>query len=236
MRFSDVGYIIKMKKHGENSLILTVLSRDHGKVTGYVKNALSKKKNAIFQLGNKVQIDAYARVEENMLSFKVELDTPYAANFITDNNKLNVLSSFCTLSERCLPEMDNLEKLYKRVENFFNFIDEDNWITHYSYFEFYLLEYLGIGLDLSECSATGTTHDLAYVSPKSGKAVCAKAGEPYKDRLFKYPHYILQESYNPPLEDVRDVLKMTAFFLNKNFFATHSLKFPVCRANLAQII
>lgn len=43
MQFADDGYIINMRKHGESSLILSVLTRGHGKVTGFVKNCLSKK-------------------------------------------------------------------------------------------------------------------------------------------------------------------------------------------------
>ena len=107
---------------------------------------------------------------------------------------------------------------------------------YYLYFEYFLLDYLGIGLDLSECSATGTTENLEYVSPKSGKAVCATAGEPYKNRLYRFPHYIVEGKLNPKPEEVKNVLEMTGFFLYKNFFATHSLKFPACRANLAEIV
>ncbi len=71
MKFTDQGYIINLRRHGEKSLILTVLSKGHGKVTGYVKNCLSKKNLSTFQLGNLVNIDAYARVDENMLLFRV---------------------------------------------------------------------------------------------------------------------------------------------------------------------
>ena len=44
MQVKDEGYIIKYLKYGENSLILTVLSQAHGKMTGFVKSAISKKK------------------------------------------------------------------------------------------------------------------------------------------------------------------------------------------------
>ena len=127
-----------------------------------------------------------------------------------------------------------MERFYYYVDSFFNLINEDNWITHYAYFEFYLLEHLGIGLDLSECSATGVTENLTYVSPKSGKAVCAEAGEPYKDRLFRFPRFILEKNYAPAAAELTDLLKMTGFFLNKNFFAAHGLKFPINRANLLE--
>lgn len=236
MKFKDEGYIVNLRRHGEKSLILTVLTRSHGKVTGYAKNSLSKKNLSVYQLGNLISVEAYARVDDNMLSFKSELITPFAVSFWGESDKLRVLSSFCALSNACMPELEDLERFYYYVDSFFNLINEDNWLTHYCYFEFYLMDFLGIGLDLSECSATGTTENLAYVSPKTGRAVCAEAGEPYKERLYKYPHFILRQNYRPDASEVADLLKMTEFFLYKNFFAAHGLKFPECRVNLAEIV
>lgn len=232
MQFQDEGYIINQRRHGEKSLILTVLTRHHGKIVGYVKNALTKKNLATFQLGNQISLDAYARIEENMWSFRVELLNPTAVNFMADPAKLSTLSAFCSLCNDTMPEDENLERFYYYVDSFFNLINEDNWIAHYSYFEFYLLEYLGIGLDLSECSATGTTENLKYVSPKTGKAVCEQSGLPYRDRLFAFPQFIIDRNYQPTRQEIKDLLRMTEFFLYKNFFQTHSLKFPENRANL----
>ena len=132
----------------------------------------------------------------------------------------------------CLAEKDSIEDFFKKIENFFNLIHEDNWLVYYSYFEYFLLEYLGIGLDLSECAATGSRENLKYVSPKTGKAICAAAGEPYKDRLYAFPQYIVDKNYHPQQREVLELLKMTEFFLNKNFFQLHGLKFPENRANL----
>ena len=232
MQFQDEGYIIDQRKHGEKSLILTVLTRQHGKIIGYVKNCLNKKSLGIYQLGNLVSIDAYARIEENMWSFRVELCEPTSVNFISNFNKLSTLSAFCTLTKETLPQEDNLERFYYYIESFFSFINDENWLTHYAYFEFYLLEYLGIGLDLSECSATGTKENLRYISPKTGKAVCAQAGEPYKDRLSAYPEFIIKQNYTPTQKEIYELLRMTEFFLRKNFFQTHGLKFPENRASL----
>lgn len=236
MKFVDEGYIINCRKHGETSLILTVLCKEYGKVCGYVRSGLNKKTLAIFQPGNLVSVDAWSRVDDNMLSLKIELITPHAVNFLNDANKLRVLSCFCALSNQCLPELQPLDRFYYFAESFVNLIGEKNWLTHYSYFEYYLLEFLGVGLDLSECAATGTSENLAFVSPKTAKAVCLEAGLPYQNRLFKYPHFIIEQNYWPTASELADLLKMTGFFLNKNFFAIHNLKFPDCRANLAEIV
>ncbi|MDY4841393.1 MAG: DNA repair protein RecO [Alphaproteobacteria bacterium] len=232
MQFCDDGYIINMRKHGESSLILTVLTREHGKVIGYVKNCLHKRNLGIYQLGNRLQINAYSRVDENMLSIKAELLEPCAVNFISHAGKLAALSSLCELCNTAMPELSPLDRFFYYIESFFNLINEDNWIVHYCFFEFFLLDNLGIGLDLSECAATGTTENLAYVSPKSGRAVCEEAGCVYKEKLFSYPHFIVTGNYRPTSSEMADLLKMTEFFLTKNFFQTHGLKFPQNRARL----
>lgn len=236
MNFVDEGYVINCRKHGEKSLILTVLCKHYGKVCGYVKSGINKKNLATFQPGNLVKIDAWSRVDDNMLSLKVELITPYAVNFLDNADKLKALSCFCALSNACLPELQPLDRFYYWVESFVNLIDEDNWVTHYSLFEFYLLEFLGVGLDLSECAATGTRENLEFVSPKSARAVCWEAGMPYKDKMFRFPHFVVEKNYHPKPAEVADLLNMIEFFLKKNFFAIHNLKFPECRVNLAQIV
>lgn len=232
MQFIDEGYIVNCRKHSENSLIVTLLTKEHGKVCGYVRSGYTKKNLSVFQLGNHLKIEAWSRVDDNMLSLKVELISPYAVNFLSSCDKLQVLSSFCSLCNVCLPELQPVDCLYCFASSFIQLVDKENWLAHYCFFEFYLLKFLGIGLDLSKCVATGRTDNLAFISPKSAAAVSYEAGLPYQDKLFKFPQFVVAENYNPAKEEMVDLLQMTEFFLNKNFFAIHNLKFPISRVNL----
>jgi len=237
MNFSDEGYIIGLRRHGENSLIVTVLSAEHGKISGYARGAVGRKKLGIYQPGNAVSFNAVSRLEENMPGFYgVELVKAHAASVFGDEAKLAVLEAFCSLMSVCTVEKENLERLFSYIRGFMNALDCPNWLSKYSFVEFHLLEYLGIGLDLSCCAATGTTKNLAFVSPKSGKAVCYEAGLPYADKLFKFPDYIVAEKDAPNQADIADLLEMTGFFLKKNFFEVHGLKFPEKRGNLLNIL
>ena len=237
MQFSDKGYIIKVLKHGETSAIVTVLSSQYGKITGFVKGGLSKKKLGVYQLGNLISFNAYARLEENMPQFLgVELLKANAVNFFNCQKKLALLSSFCELMNISAVENESLDFLSSHINQFMDSKTFEQMLIAYSFFEFYLLKFLGVGLDLSECAATGTSQNLEFVSPKSSKAVCYEAGLPYKDKLFKFPHYVVDKNYNPRLSEVADLLKMTEFFLNKNFFENHGLKFPNNRGNLLNIL
>lgn len=237
MQFSGEGYIVKIRNHGEKSAIITVVSPDHGKIVGYANGARSSRNLGIYQLGNYISFNAYARVEENMLSFKgVELLRSHTADFVLNEEKIGALVSLCRLLDECVAENDDLGSFYKTIDDFFVHINDNNWLVYYSFFEYYLLNFLGIGLDISECAVTGTHQNLRYISPKTGRAVCAEIGMPYKDRLFAYPQYIADKNYSPHRKEVADVLTMTGSFLQKNFLSQHNLRLPENRDSLLGLI
>ncbi|MBP1531940.1 MAG: DNA repair protein RecO [Alphaproteobacteria bacterium] len=233
MQFSGEGYIIKVRNHGEKSAIVTLVCPYHGKIVGYVNGALNKRNLGIYQIGNYISFNSYARVAENMQSFKgVELLRSHTADFILNDEKIGALASLCSLVDECVAENDDLGSLYKVIDDFFEHINDTNWLVYYSFFEFYLLDFLGIGLDVNECAVTGRHNNLKYISPKSGRAVCEEIGEPYKDKLFAYPQYIVDKNYRPQGGEIANVLNMTGNFLQKNFLRLHNLKFPENRASL----
>jgi DNA repair protein RecO (recombination protein O) len=78
-----------------------------------------------------------------------------------------------------------------------------------------LLTSLGFGLDLTRCAATGDTADLAYVSPKSGRAVSRAAGHGYRDRLLPLPSFLISQA-KPEREDVLAGLRLTGYFLDRH--------------------
>ena len=237
MQFSGEGYIIKIRNHGEKSAIVTLVSPQKGKMVGYVNGARSSRNLGIYQLGNYISFNAYARVEENMLSLKgVELLRSHTADFVLNNDKIEALVSMCRLVDECVAENDDLGFLYTTIDDFFTHINDSNWLVYYSFFEYYLLDFLGIGLDISECAVTGKRQNLQYVSPKTGRAVCAEVGAPYKDRLFAYPQYIADMNYRPQGGEIANVLAMTGSFLQKNFLNQHNLQLPENRNGLLGLV
>jgi DNA repair protein RecO (recombination protein O) len=74
---------------------------------------------------------------------------------------------------------------------------------------------LGFGLDLAECAATGTTDELIYVSPKSGRAVSREAGAPYAERMLRLPAFLGDKDEEPPAEALADGFALTGFFLER---------------------
>ena len=90
---------------------------------------------------------------------------------------------------------------------------QDHWLPEYIYWEIGFLYDLGYGLDFTRCAATGETENLVFVSPRSGGAVSQKAGEPYKDKLFALPPFLLRKDKEPRVSQILDGLRITSHFL-----------------------
>ncbi|HEY9217483.1 MAG TPA: DNA repair protein RecO C-terminal domain-containing protein, partial [Phenylobacterium sp.] len=108
-------------------------------------------------------------------------------------------------------------------------VDTDIWPAVFVRFEAGLLQDLGFGLDLSKCAATGTTDDLVYVSPRTGRAVSRAAGEPYKDRMLPLPPFLLSAQYGISQGDIGAGLDITGHFLEQFVFGPLNRPLPPAR-------
>ena len=90
----------------------------------------------------------------------------------------------------------------------------ENWGQVFARWELALLDELGFGLDLSSCAGTGSEENLVYVSPRSGRAVSAQAGEAYHDKLLALPGFLLDDAIEAPSgADLAAALRLTAHFI-----------------------
>lgn len=235
MIVKDEGYVLNVRKYGERAVIVTLLTKTKGKVTGYVSGGTDRRYRGMLQPGNKLFFEASARIEENMRRlFRLELLAPNAVLLMADVKRLSVMTDVLPMFLKLLNENEEVPLLYDIAEHFFTAPNVKDMLMQYALFEFYALEYVGLGLALDCCAVTGQTEGLCYVSPKTGKAVCREVGEPYRDRLFEYPHFVVDKNDTPSYAEIFNVLKMTGFFLKEHFFKFHNLLLPESRSRLRQ--
>ncbi|MBX3487211.1 MAG: DNA repair protein RecO [Candidatus Paracaedibacteraceae bacterium] len=218
MKWQGEGLILSVRRHGESSAVVSLLTRDHGRHAGIVR--LTQKNRSIIQPGNYVQANWSARLPEHLGAFQVELISSTIARIMSDSLRLTALLALFSTLDRLLAERHLYPEIFDLTLELVTAItsgDDDGWLRLYAGFELRLLEQLGYGLDLSRCVATGERQDLAYVSPKSGCAVSRAAGEPYAGRLFALPDFFLNNSV-PTLAQIREGLRLTGYFIAKNFF------------------
>jgi DNA repair protein RecO (recombination protein O) len=186
MNWSDEGIVLSARKHGESAAIVTLLTRLNGRYSGLVHGGAGSRARGIYQTGNLVSADWRARLSEHLGSLTCELLRPHAAGLLNERLPLMALISASALVERLLPEREPHPETFDRFCALVESLgDGPDWLARYVHWELALLTDLGYGLDLSQCAATGAIVDLIYVSPRTGCAVSATAGEPYLDKLLK---------------------------------------------------
>jgi len=231
--WQDEGIILSVRPHSEKGGIASILTRDHGRHAGYVFGARSSRMRGSLEMGNFVSVEWQSRVSENLGNYKVELNKSHVAVLMDDPRKLVALQSACALADKTLAERDKHQSVYEGLRALLEAFETEVWSAAYIYWEMGLLKELGFGLDLTVCAATGNTDNLIYVSPKSGRAVSAEAGEIYKEKLLKLPGFLRGES-DVSDQEILNGLDMTAYFLQHRVFSTMNIGLPDARLRLAQ--
>lgn len=213
MDWQSEAYIISVRRHGESSAIVDVLTPDQGRHAGLVRGASSRRMRSVLDLGNKVNVSWRARLSEHLGYFAIEPLEMRAATLMHDRNALVGLNAACAVAKTVLPERQAFKQVYAAFDVLMqNFEDVDIWPALYVRWEMGVLSALGYGLDLSACAATGTTEKLTHVSPRTGRAVSAEAAAPYIDKLLPLPPFMRGER-SLSADDIENGLKLTGYFL-----------------------
>jgi DNA repair protein RecO (recombination protein O) len=199
VRWSDEAVLLSTRRHGESSLLVNLLTQEHGRHAGLVRGGQRPKARAAYQIGNRLLVTWSARLEDHLGTIQGETTHLHAATLIAAPERLAGLAAAAALADAALPEREPHPRAYGGLVALLEALAaDDGWMPAYVRWEMALLAELGYGLDLAQCAATGTTSDLIYVSPNSGRAVSAEAGAPYRDRLLRLPAFLGWASLSRP--------------------------------------
>ena len=232
MDWRDEGIVLSFRKHGESAVIAHLLTQHHGRHAGLVRGGNSTKMRGVLQQGNELSVQWRARLEDHLGSFAIELQEGHAARVLSDPGRLSAMLSACALVDLCLPEREPHPDIFATLRALLLALPDAAWAAAYVAWELSLLAELGFGLDLSTCAASGAKTNLIYVSPKSGRAVSAAAGEDYKDKLLPLPQFLVGKEVVEP-RDIADGLSLTGYFLDRHVLAPHAKLLPDARARIA---
>lgn len=230
MNWNDEAIILGTRQHGETSAIVEVMTRCHGRHMGVVKGGRSRRYAAMLQPGNRVMVQWWARLDEHLGSFKLEVTDFSASRLMEKPTSLYALQVIAA-HLRLLPERDPHEALYTMTSLSIDHYDDLAVSAELLVrLELRLLNDLGFGLDLETCAATGNCQELVYVSPKSARAVSRQAGEPWRDKLLPLPSFLLTASGRAAsVEDLLAGFDLTGFFLERHVFEPRGMKMPDAR-------
>ncbi len=213
MDWRDHGILLTVRRHGESSALIEVFTAEHGRHSGLVRGGTSRKMAPHLQPGAQLDLAWSARLEDHLGTYKAEPLRSRAAMAMSSRLALAGLNAVCALLAFALPDREPHPDLYARSEALLDLLDnEDLWPLGYLRWELALMEELGYGLDLSACAVTGSTQDLTYVSPKSGRAVSVSGAGEWADRLLPLPPVLRGEGDAADIE-ILTALRTTGYFL-----------------------
>ncbi len=238
MEWSDDAIVLSARSHGESAAIVTLLTREHGRHAGLVRGGAGRRQRGVLQPGNQVAATWRARLSEHLGTLVCELERARAAALMDDAPRLAGLRSACAIAEVGLPERDPHRDVFDSTVDLLDAMGTAaGWRLNYVRWELDLLADLGFGLDLSACAATGVTTDLAYVSPRTGRAVSVEAARPYRHRLLRLPRFMLDATLaDADGADIEAGLALTGYFLERQMLDPHGAALPPARTRFVAML
>src|SRR5580692_323124 len=220
MQWTDEGIVLGVKRHGESSVILELMTLERGRHLGLVRGGgNSTRLRGVLQPGNSLRATWRARLDEHLGNYVVEGLNLRAAGFLSAAHAVHGVTHLAALC-RLLAEREPHAPIYDALETILDHLGDPRIAAAMiARFELDFLAELGFGLDLGSCAATGATTELTYVSPRSGRAVSRAAGEAYRDKLMRLPAFLQSQAEPESAADLADAFALTGFFLDRHAFA-----------------
>ncbi|MEO3429776.1 DNA repair protein RecO [Pelagibius sp. CAU 1746] len=233
MKWEDEAIVLAARPHGESAAVVQLLTCTHGRHAGLVRGGQTPRLRGIYQSGNRVSATWSGRLAEHLGNLDCELECSYMSRVLDDSDRLAALSAATAVCEGAMPEREPHPACYEGLLALLEALEGDHWAEVYVRWELALLAELGFGLDLTRCAAGVENDQLAYVSPRSGRAVSLSAGTPYREKLLALPGFLVGYGEGGGAA-VAQGLALTGFFLERHLFHPHDKPLPAARRRFEQ--
>ena len=225
MIWSDCGYLLSKNKFGENSIIAEFFTENHGKISGVIYGATSKKIRNYLQIGNKFHINYNSKNENKLGYLNIEIEKILTPLFFEDKKKLSCIVSSLSLVKLLTVDNQSNANIYKLIQDFYNFLENKNWINKLIFWELELLKLIGYDLELKNIVKEEIIDDkkLYFVSNSDEK---------------KYiPNFLVEK--NNEVVDFNQMftgLKLISDYLEKSILRPNNISHPKSRIEFLNVI
>jgi len=239
MEWHDDAIVLGLRKYGENNGILHAFTKEHGRHAALVRGIQSKRSpKPWIRTGNILKIVWRGRLNDQLGSYKftepAEDCSPLPTIHYNSANIIHTLIEYLLL----LPEHYPHKNLFEEAKDILKSLTNSD-ISHSSCklvkFEVLLLEELGFGIDMYKCTISGETNDLAFVSPRTGRAVTRKFGIPYEQKLLKIPKFLKRNWMHVDIDSHEEICNgfyLSGFFLKKHVWQPRKIPISFARTEV----
>ena len=217
MNWDDTGFLLSKNKYSENSLIVEVFTKDHGKISGILFGGTSKKIKSYLEIGNKLYTNFNAKNNNKTGYFKFEIIKAEAPFFFNNKKKLSCLTSAIQLIRILTAEAQPNQKIFNLIENFFLILNSEDWIKNYIFWELKLFSLLGYNLELKKMVTRIEKNENVYYQLNS------------QSENRNIPNFLIENNFSANDEDLNQGLKLVGDFLEKSILKPNNLNQPISR-------
>ena len=217
MIWDDTGFLLSKNKYSENSLIVEVFTKDHGKISGILFGGTSKRIKSYLEIGNKLYTNYNAKNNNKIGYFKFEIIKAEAPFFFNNKKKLSCLTSAIQLIRILTAEAQPNQKIFNLIENFFLILNSEDWIKNYIFWELKLFSLLGYNLELKKMVTRIEKNENVYYQLNS------------QSENRNIPNFLIENNFSANDEDLNQGLKLVGDFLEKSILKPNNLNQPISR-------
>ena len=215
MTWDDEGFLISKNRYNENSLIVEIYTKNHGKVSGIVFGGTSKKIKNYLQIGNELYLNYSSKSENKMGYFKIEILKANSPIFFDNQKKLLCLSSAIQLIKILTAEWQKNLKIYNLIEKFYIILKSENWIKNYVFWELELFKIVGYDLELENLVSKDMIENKVKYRVKSSS----------KQKFI--PNFLIEKKDgNVSMRSLLEGLNLVGDYLEKSILRPNNLNYP----------
>ena len=221
MIWTDTGFLLSKKSFQENSVIANFFTKKHGKYSGIIYGATSKKIKNYLQNGNELYLEYHSKNDNALGYFKIEIINPFTSKYFYEKKKLNCIVSMVDLIKILTVDGQENIEIYHLLKKFFIIIHNQNWKIDYVFWELGLLKHIGFDLNISDYCK----YDLTL----SGKK---KFFIENSSKKLVVPNFLIDKDENNISDkDIFNALILISEYMKKNIFLPNNLNLPLSRQN-----
>ena len=218
MNWGDIGYLVYKNRYNENSIIAEIFTKNHGKNSGIIFGATSKKIKNYLQIGNELFVNYNYKSENKLGYFKIEISKAYSPYYFENKKKLFCISSAMNLIKLLTAESQSNNKIYELICDFYTILENNNWVKEYIFWELKLLSVLGYHLELKKIA------ESEIIGKEKKYFVRSSAEKKY------IPNYFIETKENNfNKTNLLNGLKLVGDFLDKNVLKPNNMNYPISR-------
>ena len=211
-------------QYQENSAFAEFFSENHGKISGIIFGASSKKLKNYLQIGNKFTLNFNLKKDGRIGYLKIEIDEILTPFFFEDKKKLSCLISAVNLIKMLTVDFQENKKIYLLLGVFFEILKSNDWLRKFIFWELEFFKLIGYHLELKNLVNKEVVNGKTFYYVKSDK-----------EKKF-VPNFLIETSSNESdTVNLFKGLKLVGDYLDKSILKPNNLPFPKTRTEFVKL-